>query len=86
MQGTNFVNFIGRYCWVAEGDEGMEAVTVTERDEPQAVIGSHLHEMAYPDEFKKFVKGGRVLHDSFDTARRSRSDGTGRCPNSTTNA
>jgi hypothetical protein len=66
MQGTNFVNFIGRYCWVAEGHEGMEAVTVTERDEPQAVIGSHLHELAYPDEFKRFVSGGRVLRDSFE--------------------
>jgi hypothetical protein len=66
MQGTNFVNFIGRYCWVAEGRDGMQAVVVTERDEPQAVIGSRLHELAYPDEFKKFVSGGRVLRDSFD--------------------
>src|SRR5262249_47055658 len=66
MQGTNFVNFIGRYCWVAEANEGMEAVVVTERDEPQAVIGSHLHELAYPEEFKKFVKGGRRLRDAFE--------------------
>ena len=66
MQGTNFVNFIGRYCWVAEGNDGMQAIVVTERDEPQAVIGSHLHELAYPDEFKKFVSGGRVLRDSFE--------------------
>ena len=48
MQGTNFVNFIGRYCWVAAGEHGFEAVVVTERDEPQAVIGSTLHELAYP--------------------------------------
>jgi len=68
MQGTNFVNFMGRYCWVAEGNEGMEAVVVTERDEPQAVIGSHLHELAYPNEFKKFVTGGRILHDAFEHA------------------
>jgi hypothetical protein len=68
MQGTNFVNFMGRYCWVAEGNEGMEAVVVTERDEPQAVIGSHLHELACPNEFKKFVKGGRILHDAFEHA------------------
>ncbi len=40
MQGTNYVNFIGRYCWVAAGDRGLAAVEVTERDEPQAVIGS----------------------------------------------
>ena len=31
MQGTNFVNFIGRYCWVAAGDHGLSAVVVTER-------------------------------------------------------
>lgn len=68
MQGTNFVNFIGRFCWVAEGTDGMQAVIVTERDEPQAVIGSHLHELAYPDEFKSFVTGGRRLHDSFEHA------------------
>ncbi|HXW82958.1 MAG TPA: hypothetical protein VEJ86_00995, partial [Candidatus Binataceae bacterium] len=68
MQGTNFVNFIGRYCWVAEGHEGMEAVAVTERDEPQAVIGSHLHQLAYPDEYKAFVAGGRRLKNSFEHA------------------
>ena len=49
LQGTNFVNFLGRYVYVAEGEEGLGAVVVTERDEPQAVIGSHLHELAYPD-------------------------------------
>ena len=46
--GTNFVNFIGRYVWVGEGREGVEAVGVTEWDEPQAVIGSNLHRFAYP--------------------------------------
>ena len=49
LQGTNFVNFIGRYAYVAEGDEGLEAVGVTEWDEPQAVIGSSLHRIVYPD-------------------------------------
>ena len=33
------------------GQRGFEAVAVTERDEPQAVIGSHLHELAYPADF-----------------------------------
>ncbi|HEY2759314.1 MAG TPA: hypothetical protein VGI75_01185 [Pirellulales bacterium] len=64
MQGTNFVNFIGRYCWVACGEEGLEGVEVTELDEPQAVIGSTLHELAYPEEFKKFVEGGRLLKNA----------------------
>jgi hypothetical protein len=63
MQGTGFVNFIGRYCWVAAGDDGLAAVVVTERDEPQAVIGSHLHHLAYPDRFEEHVKrGGRLEH------------------------
>ena len=53
MQGTNFVNFIGRYCWVAAGEQGFEAVVVTEREEPQAVIGSTLHQLAYPDFFRQ---------------------------------
>ncbi len=66
MQGTNFVNFIGTYCWVAEGEEGFEAVEVTERDEPQAVIGSTLHEIAFPDDFREFVEKGRVLEHAHE--------------------
>ena len=62
MHGTGFVNFIGRYCWVGAGDHGLAGVVVTERDEPQAVIGSHLHHLAFPDRFEEHVKrGGRPL-------------------------
>jgi hypothetical protein len=61
MQGTNFVNFIGRFAWVASGRHGIHAVVVTERDEPQAVIGSSLHKLAYPDEYAQHVKGGDRL-------------------------
>src|SRR5262249_51273449 len=61
LQGTNFVNQIGRYAWVATGAGGFEAVTVAERDEPPAVFGSHLHKLAYPASFKRFVAGGRRL-------------------------
>ncbi|HZS08336.1 MAG TPA: hypothetical protein VFD58_26115 [Blastocatellia bacterium] len=56
MQGTNFPNFIGRFAWVAAGKHGIHAVVVTERDEPQAVIGSSLHKLAYPDEYRKHVE------------------------------
>ncbi len=66
MQGTNFVNFIGRYCWVACGEHGLEAVEVTEREEPQAVIGSTLHEVAYPDYFREFVDRGRMLENAHE--------------------
>jgi hypothetical protein len=67
LQGTNFVNFIGRYAYVAT-EEALEAVAVTEREEPQAVFGSTLHETAYPDNFKKFERGGRQLKTFFEHA------------------
>ena len=64
LQGTNFVNFLGRYVYVGEGDEGLEAVVVTEADEPQAVIGSRLHALAYPDRYREHVARGRILRGS----------------------
>ena len=66
MHGTGALNFIGRYCWVAAGDHGMEAVIVTEQDEPQAVIGSSLHELAYPQEFEEHVARGRQLEQAHE--------------------
>jgi hypothetical protein len=63
MQGTNFVNFIGNYCWVGAGDHGIEAVVVTEQDEPQAVIGSSLHRLAFPKRFAEHAgRGGKLEH------------------------
>ena len=63
MQGTNYTNFIGRFCWVAAGEHGLAAVAVTEREEPQAVIGSSLHQLAFPDDFKKHLeRGGNLVH------------------------
>jgi len=38
---------------------------VTERDEPQAVIGSRLHEMAYPAEYKAHKARGEKLRESY---------------------
>ena len=61
MQGTNYLNFIGRYCWVAAGEHGLHAVEVTERDEPQAVIGSSLHRLAFPDRHAKHLENGSEL-------------------------
>ena len=51
LQGTNVVNFIGHYAYVGEGRNGLEAVAVTEHDEPQAVIGSYLQKLAYPENY-----------------------------------
>jgi hypothetical protein len=64
MQGTNFYNFIGRYAYVAQGGAGFEAVAVTERDEPQAVIGSELHRLAYPENYKKHLQRGQLLEEA----------------------
>ncbi|MFM8252294.1 MAG: hypothetical protein ACKOBW_11915 [Planctomycetota bacterium] len=56
MHGTNYTNFIGKYCWVATGEHGVFAPVVTESEEPQAVIGSSLHRDAYPDNYQKHVQ------------------------------
>ena len=61
LQGTNFMNFMGRYVFVATGKEGFEAIAVAEHDEPEAIYGSDLQRVAYPDNFKKFVAHNREL-------------------------
>lgn len=63
MQGTNLVNLMGRYVYVAEGDKGFEAVTVAEHDDPPAVFGSDLHRMAYPANYAKLLKRERELEE-----------------------
>jgi len=65
MQGTGLMSFVGRYAWVGEGGAGLEAVAVTERDEPQAVIGSRLHELAYPEGYRAHVAGGGRLREAY---------------------
>lgn len=74
MQGTNYVNFIGRYCWVAAKDHGAFAVVATEREEPQAVIGSTLHKLAYPEEYEKHVKNGYYLKHAHEHPGKDISD------------
>ncbi|HUE37998.1 MAG TPA: hypothetical protein VMR29_00735 [Candidatus Binatia bacterium] len=66
LLGTNFVNFMGRFAYVGEGEEGLEAVAVTERDEPQAVIGSELHSLAYPSRFREHVAHHRELQEAYE--------------------
>jgi hypothetical protein len=61
LLGTNTVNFVGMNAWVGLGD-GLEAVRVTEWNEPQAVFGSYLQKYAYPDFYRLHVeKNGREL-------------------------
>jgi hypothetical protein len=64
--GTGTVNFFGRYAYVGEGHHGLHAVVWTEPDEPQAVIGSHLHSIAYPANYKKHVDGGSLLTEAYE--------------------
>ena len=64
--GTGTVNFFGRYAYIGEGREGLHAVVWTEPDEPQAVIGSHLHKIAYPENYRKHVEGGSVLAEGYE--------------------
>ncbi len=66
LQGTNFMNFMGRYVYVATGKKGFEAIAVAEHDEPEAIYGSDLHRIAYPGDYKKFVKHGRGLETSYE--------------------
>ena len=67
LQGTNFVNFMGRYVYVAAG-EGLEAIVATEHTEPQAVYGSSLQKIAYPQNYEQFVRGGRELRTAYEHA------------------
>ncbi|MGA1192715.1 MAG: LVIVD repeat-containing protein, partial [Bdellovibrionota bacterium] len=39
--------------YVATGDKGIEAVRISEFDEPQAIIGSYLHRYSYPDDYAR---------------------------------
>jgi hypothetical protein len=61
LQGTNVMNFMGRYVYVATGKKGFEAVAVAEHDEPEAIYGSDLQRVAYPDNYKKFLGRHREL-------------------------
>jgi hypothetical protein len=58
--GTDFIDFIGFNAWVGTAGS-VEAVQVTEWEEPQAVIGSFLHKYVYPDFYAAHQENGRVL-------------------------
>src|SRR5712675_3388710 len=64
LQGTNFMNFMGRYIYVATGNKGFEAIAVAEHDEPEAIYGSDLQKIAYPDNYKKHFENHRMLKEA----------------------
>jgi hypothetical protein len=81
LHGTNFVNFIGFNAWLGE-ERHIEAIQVTEWEEPQAVIGSYLHRYAYPDWYAMHEKRGLELTDTREfgaTAHEHRTRGPARC-------
>ena len=65
LQGTNFVNFMGKFAYVATGKDGFEAIAVTETDEPQAVIGSYLHKLAYRDYYNQHLTKKKKLQTAY---------------------
>jgi hypothetical protein len=65
LQGTNLLNFMGRYVFVADGAKGFEAVAVAEHDEPPAIIGSYLQRLAYPSDYRRHVARGRELQEAY---------------------
>jgi hypothetical protein len=68
LQGTNLLNFMGRYIYVADGAKGFDAVAVAEHDEPPAIIGSYLQRLAYPDNYRQHVARGRELQEAYHHA------------------
>ena len=64
LLGGNFMNFMGRYVYVATGREGLEAVAVTEHDEPPAVIGSDFQKLAYPSNYQKHLDSKLELKEA----------------------
>jgi hypothetical protein len=65
LQGTNLLNLMGRYIYVADGAKGFDAVAVAEHEEPPAIIGSYLQRVAYPDDFKQHVAHDRQLKEAY---------------------
>lgn len=63
--GTGTVNFFGRYAYVGAGRGGFYAIVWTEQEEPQAAIGSHLHRLAYPRNYRNHEESGRVLRTAY---------------------
>src|SRR5579871_1139823 len=58
LQGGGFMNFEGRYIYVAAGKSGYYAAAVAEHEEPPAILGSDFHKIAYPANYQRFVRGG----------------------------
>jgi hypothetical protein len=65
LQGTNLLNFMGRYIYVADGTRGFDAIAVAEHDEPPAIIGSYLQRVAYPQDYQQHLARDRELKEAY---------------------
>jgi hypothetical protein len=68
LQGTNFLNYLGRFAYVANGDKGLAAIAFAEQNEPEAVIGSDLDKMAYPDNYRRHEQNNLELKEAYEHA------------------
>ena len=66
LLGSNQVNFMGRYIYVAEGKVGLSATLIAEDTEPQAVFGSNLQSIAYPNDYAQHRARGLKLTESHE--------------------
>jgi len=64
MQGTNLVNFMGRYVYVAEGSKGYDAIPVAEHDDPPALFGSDLQKLVYSHHYAELQKHHGKLEEA----------------------
>ena len=65
LEGAQNLAIAGHYVYVATGEKGLEAIAVTETDEPQAVIGSYLQSLAFPDYFARHLANERELVEAY---------------------
>ena len=65
IQGTGFMNFMGRYIYVANGKEGYHAVAVAEHSEPPAILGSDFQKISYPADYDQHIKNKSELKEAY---------------------
>jgi hypothetical protein len=65
IQGTGFMNFMGRYIFVANGKEGYSAVAVAEHGEPPAILGSDFQKVSYPSNYEKHIGNKGELKEAY---------------------
>jgi len=58
VQGTNFLNQLGRFAYVAKWKERPGSCSDRRRDEPEAMFGSDLHRVAYPERYRRHLERG----------------------------